>query len=71
MRKILHKTSRMKTIENKFNLNVEELLRQKYVDENKSTLQIAEELNISHVTVIKWLSLAGIYSHRLKIIEKG
>ena len=67
MKDISFKTPRMKTIENKHNLNVEELLRQKYVDENKSALEVAKELNISYVTAVKWLKLAGIYSHRLKI----
>ncbi len=67
MKEIKHKTPRMKQIENKFNLSVEELLRRKFVDENKSSSQIAEELGIGYVTVYEWRMLAGIYSRRLTL----
>lgn len=71
MKVIQNKTEKMLKIENNFNLPIEEILRQKFVDENKTITQIGKELNITYVTVIKWLSLAGIYSRRLKLEEKG
>lgn len=67
MKIIRNKTPLMKIMETKFNQCVEELLRQKYVDENKPPAQIATELGIGFVTTINWLKLAGIYSRRLKI----
>lgn len=71
MKVIQNKTEKMLKIENNFNLPIEEILRQKFIDENKTITQIGKELNITYVTVIKWLSLAGIYSRRLKLEEKG
>jgi transposase len=67
MKSILDKNSRMKTIENKEGVRIEEVLRHKFIDENKTIEQIADELKISYVTVHKWLSLAGIYSRKLRL----
>lgn len=57
----------MKQVENKHNINLEELLRQKYVDENKPVRLIAEELDVGYCNIVKWLNKAGIYSRKLKI----
>ena len=57
----------MKAIENTFNMPIEEILRIKYVDENKSLAQISKEINVSYATIWKWLSQAGIYSRKLNI----
>lgn len=57
----------MKSIETKLGDDIEEILRKKYVDENKSTKQIANELNISYVTAFRWIQKAGIYSRKLSI----
>lgn len=54
-------------IEKEKGVNIEELLRVMFVDENKTTKNIAKELSISYVTAFKWLKLAGIYSRRLEI----
>jgi len=67
MKKIRNKTHSMLVIEQTFNKPIEEILRIKYVDENKSHEQITKELNISYPTLISWLKLSGIYSRMLSI----
>lgn len=57
----------MKEIEDREGESIEEILRKLYVDENKLTETIADELSISYVTAFKWLRGAGIYSHKLDI----
>lgn len=57
----------MLEIEEERGVNIEEVLRELFVDQNKSTKKIADELSISYVTAFKWLQQAGIYSRRLKI----
>lgn len=65
MRLIQNKTKLMVSVEKKYNKNIEELLREMFVDEGKSNAQIAEELGISYVTAIKWMKLSGVYSRNL------
>lgn len=67
MKQIKKKNAKIKLIENREGVNIEELLRIKYVDENKSVEKISNELNISYLTTTRWLKLAGIYSRQLKI----
>lgn len=67
MKDITHKTKYMIDIETRENLRIEEVLRRKFVDENKSTKLIASELNVSYKTAFKLLKLAGIYSRKLNI----
>lgn len=67
MKYIANKTKTMLVIEQTFNKPIEEILRIKYVDENKSHEQITKELNISYPTLISWLKLSGIYSRMLSI----
>ena len=57
----------MLEVEEKLEEDIEEVLRRMFVDENKPTETIAEELSISYVTAFKWLRRAGIYSRRLDI----
>lgn len=67
MRKIENKSDTMLGIEERFGENLEELLRRMYVDEGKTTRQIAQILSITKVSIIRWLDKAGIYSHKLNI----
>ena len=67
MKNIHNKTNSMLICEQTFNMPIEEILRIKYVDENKSHEQITKELNISYPTLISWLKLSGIYSRMLSI----
>ena len=67
MKQNLSKNKTMKIVEEKLNKNIEEILRVKFVDEDKPAKEIADELQISYATVIRWLNLAGIYSHRLNL----
>lgn len=67
MRKISNKSTKMKLIEHKRGVEIEELLRQMYVDENKPTQTIANELQLSYITTVKWLKLAGIHSRKLQL----
>lgn len=69
MRTIEKKTQYMYAIEMRHKLPIEEVLRIKFVDENKTLAQICEELDIAYVTLIKWLKLAGIWSRRIKMEE--
>ncbi len=57
----------MKLIETKRGEDIEETLRRLFVDEHMSYMDIAKQLNISYVTVIKWLRLAGVYSRKLNV----
>lgn len=67
MKKITKKSKTMKKIEIQEKLNIEEILRSKYIDENKPAIQIANELGVSYATIFHWLSLFGIYSRKLKL----
>lgn len=67
MKHIDKKNVYMKRIEHKQGEIIEELLRKKFVDENKSIETIANELQISYATTIKWLLMSGIYSRKLNI----
>ena len=52
-------------IEELFNEPVEELLRRKYVDENKTIQTISSEIGVHYEYAQKWLKKAGIYSKHL------
>lgn len=67
MKRILNKTTAMKQIETKRGEDIEEVLRTLFVDEHLSQIEIAKQLNLSYVTVIKWLKLAGVYSRKLNV----
>lgn len=67
MKKISHKNSLMKTIENQNKEEIEELLRRLFVDDNLTQEQIAEKLQISYVTVLRWLRMAGIRHRRINL----
>ncbi len=67
VKEIHRKTKKMLEIETKTKERIEETLRRLFVDENKSHEEIAKELSISYVTVLKWLNLAGIHSRKLNI----
>lgn len=67
MKEITNKTGKMIDIETKTGEKIEETLRRLFVDENKSQIEIANELSISYVSVIKWLHLAGVRSRKLNI----
>ena len=60
-------TYRMKRVETTINQPIEEALRRKYVDENKSAHEIASELGVAYRIIVKWLKLCGVYSRRLRI----
>ena len=67
MKEINRKTKKMREIETKTKERIEETLRRMFVDENKSYEEIAKELSVSYVTVVRWLQLAGIHSRKLSI----
>ena len=69
MKIIQNKTPKMLDIEKEHNKNIEEVLRVKFVDENKSLTKICKEVGISYVTLIDWLELSGVYSRNLGIEE--
>jgi len=64
---IINKSDVILEVENRLGENIEEVLRRKFVDENKLTKTIANELSISYVTAFRWLKRAGIYSRKLDI----
>lgn len=67
IKEIKNKTELMLEIEKREGVSIEEVLRRKFVDENKSKRTIADELSISYVTAFKWLERAGVYSRKLEI----
>jgi len=67
MKRILNKTSKMLEIEQLNGKEIEEIVRQLYVDENKTLNEICTELSISLITAMKWLNLAGVYSRKLDL----
>lgn len=67
MKQIKTKTKLMKVVEKRENEKIEEVLRRKYVNENKPTHTIANELKISYLTAIKWIKLAGVHSRKLDL----
>lgn len=68
MKQIKNRSPTVKKIINNFDISIEELLRIKYVEENKKVAIIAQELSVSYATTIKLLKEAGIYSRKLKTI---
>lgn len=67
MKKIDNKTKKMLEIEKNRGVDVEEVIRQLYVDKNVRMHELCEELSISHTTALEWLSKAGIYSRKLDL----
>jgi transposase-like protein len=61
------KTTSMKQIETNTGEDIEETLRRLFVDENLSQMDIANQLHVSYVTVVKWLRQAGIRSRKLNV----
>lgn len=57
----------MKQIELTYGEEIEEVLRILFVDQNKTQKEIATELHISYLTVIRWLRASGVRSRRLTL----
>jgi transposase len=55
----------MKTIQQNKGVEIEELLRRLFVDENKQIHEIARELDISYPIVINWLNLSGVRHRKI------
>ena len=60
MRELEDKTILMKYIELEYGKDLEEILREKYIDQEKPIRMIAEELGVHHHTVNSWLDKVGI-----------
>lgn len=67
MKKMWKKSDKVRNIEEKEGEYIEEVLRSKFVDENKPTQQIADELGISYPMAFRLLKSAGIYSRKLNL----
>ena len=67
MKEIKNKTPLMLQIEKNHKSNIEEILRSMYVDQNLSIEEISKSINVSYVTVTKWLLKANIVSRRIHI----
>lgn len=68
MKTIQEKTRLMKLTElRNGGVEIEEVLRRKFVDENKRIPDIARELYISYPVCVNWLKLAGIRSRRIHL----
>lgn len=57
----------MTRIETKLGGEIEEILRNLFVDERLSQKEIAQKLEISYLTTIRWLKRAGVYSRRINL----
>ena len=60
MRELKDKTILMKYIELEYGKDLEEILREKYIDQEKPIRMIAEELGVHYHTVNSWLDKVGI-----------
>ena len=60
MRKIENKTILMKYIEVEQNEVLENLLHRMYIEEEQSTIEIAEKLGVHYHTINSWLKQVGI-----------
>lgn len=69
VRKINNKSKRMLEIEDEYSVEIEELLRWAYVDQNYSTKEIGIYLNVQRNVVSKWLRKAGISRRRVRLDE--
>lgn len=67
MKPLPQKTSKMRQVEANQGMEIEELLRRLFVDENRSIEAIATKLNVSYPVVISWLRQAGIYGRKLNL----
>lgn len=67
MKPITKKNALMNQIETTHGEEIEEILRRLFVDEEKTQHEISSILNISYVTVVRWLRLAGIRSRRIDL----
>lgn len=66
MRIIEDKTKTMKRIEKIHDIEITELLRKMYVDEEKSLEEIGNFLDLSPATIHKWLKVADIRTRKMK-----
>ena len=69
VRKIENKSARMIEVEEEWGIEIEELLRWAYVDQNYSSSEISTYLSIRRTTINKWLKLAGIYRGKVALSE--
>lgn len=67
MKYLTVKTRHMIRAEKRINEPLEEALRRKFVDENKSIHTIKDELGASYDATHKWLKMCGVYSRKLRI----
>ena len=67
MKEIKVKSQEMLRVQDDFGIQLEEFLRQLFVVESLHTRDIEHLLGISHVTLLKWLKLAGIYSRKIML----
>ena len=70
MKKIEKRSKQIERIEDEFNIPIEELLLDLYIEKNYSIDQINKELRIGNKkNTIRLLKSAGIYSHKLKSLD--
>jgi DNA-binding transcriptional regulator YiaG len=67
MKKFTRKNALINQIETTHGEEIEELLRRLFVDEHLSQHAIANILNISYLTVIRWLKRAGVRHRRINL----
>lgn len=70
MKRIIHKTASMKQIESTYGKEIEEILRELYVDKDMTMEEIAEYLHISYPTITHWIQHAGIYHKRIRLEDR-
>lgn len=63
------KNGTVRGIESRYGLNIEEILRKLFVDEDKSHMAIASELGVTYLTVVRWLDRAGVRSRKIDLEE--
>jgi transposase-like protein len=66
MRQIQHKTVAMLIVEKRVGKEIEEMLRELYVDEGLPITHIATEIGVSYVTVFCWLKMCNIIHRKIE-----
>jgi response regulator of citrate/malate metabolism len=67
MKQIEKKTDAMRLIESLAHQDIEEVIRQMWVEEELSLDEVCKQLNVSRYTIVKWKIQAGVYSRKLGI----
>lgn len=70
IKQIQHKTARILQVEQELGEPIEEYLRRRFIDENASLHELADEVGLAYRILLRTLEQAGVYGRRLGIEDK-